>query len=544
MRKKRSISEKHKIANIFNKCLVNITNTLNIPEWKPQKGLTFQNLDIILDTFSSHPSVIQITEKTNKDVFSFRHVLPWETYRAILSVNQNKSTSGTIPTKVLRSLAEEICIPLTDCINSAILNEKFPSELKMAVVIPIFKKDDPFEKANCRPISLLLSLSKVYEKLIYQQLSTFFENKLSPLLCGFRSRYSTQHALLNLINKWHSCLDNSGVVGTILMDLSKAFDCLPHELILAKLHAYGVDIKSLKLLKDYLSNRTQRVKLDSTLSLWLKILLGVPQGSILSPLFFNIFLNEMLWFIQKTDICNFADDNIRYSCTKSVNDVMENLQSDLKIALKWFKDNQMMANPGKFPFMILSKNTINKSIVINNKMIESSKSVKLLGLTIDNKLNFGIHINNICKVASAKIKGLGRIRSRLNLSQAKILYKPFILSQFNYCCLVWMFCSKTLQNKINQIQKRALRIVYNEPNLNLDKLVELDKSTTIHIKNIITLLTEVYKTTRGENPIFMNKIFTQKKQYYNLRITNLLTFPKVIGSKYGTSTFVFRATQL
>ena len=94
-----------------------------MPELKPQKGLTFQNLDIILDTFSSHPSIIQIKEKTNKeDVFNFRHVIPWETYRAILNVNQNKSTSGTIPTKVLRSLAKEICIPLTDCINSAILN--------------------------------------------------------------------------------------------------------------------------------------------------------------------------------------------------------------------------------------------------------------------------------------------------------------------------------------------------------------------------------------------------------------------------------------
>ena len=190
------------------------------------------------------------------------------------------------------------------------------------------------------------------------------------------------------------------------MALSKAFDYLPHELILAKLHAYGVDIKSLKLLQDYLSNRTQRVKLDSSLSSWLKILLGVPQGSILGPLFFNIFLNDMLWFIEKNDTCNFANDNTRYSCAKSVNDVLENLQSDLKIALKWFQDNQMMANPGKFKFMILSINTINKSIVINNKTIESSKSVKLLGLTIDNNLNFGIHINNICKVASAKIKGL------------------------------------------------------------------------------------------------------------------------------------------
>ena len=208
------------------------------------------------------------------------------------------------------------------------------------------------------------------------------------------------------------------------------------------------------------------------------------------------------------------------------------------------KDNQMMAKPGRFQFRILSKNTINKSIAINNKTIESSKSVKLLGSTIGNKLNFGIHINDICKVAGTKIEGLGRISNRLNSSPAKILYNSVILSQSNYCCIAWMFCSKTLQNKINQIQKRALRIVYNEPNLNLDKLVELDEGTTIHIKNIIALLTEVYKTSRGENPIFMNKIFSQKKQYYSLRITNLINFPKVIGSENGTNTFVFRTTHL
>ena len=185
------------------------------------------------------------------------------------------------------------------------------------------------------------------------------------------------------------------MVGTILINLSKAFDCLPHELVLAKVHAYGVDIESLKLLQDCLSNRTQRVKLDSTFRSWLKILLVVPQGSILGPLLFNIFLNGMLWFGEKIEIFNFADDNTVYSCAKSVNDVIENLQSDLKIALKWFKNNQIMTNLGKFQFMILSKNTINKSIVIDNKTIESSRS-----------LSFGIHVNNICKVASGKIKGL------------------------------------------------------------------------------------------------------------------------------------------
>ena len=156
-------------------------------------------------------------------------------------------------------------------------------------------------------------------------------------------------------------------------------NCLPHQLVFAKLHVYGVDIKSLKSLQDYLFNRTQRAKLESTFSLWLKILLGVPEGSILGPLLFNFFLNDMLWFVEKTDICNFAEDNSIYSCAKSVNDVIENLQSDLKITLKWFKDNQMMVNPGNFQFMTLNKDTINQSIVIDNKTIELPKSVKLLG---------------------------------------------------------------------------------------------------------------------------------------------------------------------
>ena len=128
----------------------------------------------------------------------------------------------------------------------------------------------------------------------------------------------------------------------------------------------------------------------------------MPQGSILGSLLYNIFLNDLLWFIEKSEICNFADYNTISSCTKSISDVIENLQSDLKLALTWFKYNQMMANPGKFQFMILSKTEIYQSIDILNKNIASSTSVKLLGLTIGNKLNFDCHINDLCKVASAK----------------------------------------------------------------------------------------------------------------------------------------------
>ena len=138
----------------------------------------------------------------------------------------------------------------------------------MIDVIPILKKDTPFDEANYRPISLLPSLSKVYENIVHYQLNSFFEKKLSPLLCDFRSRY-TPHANLNLINKWQCCLDKSGVVGAFLTDFSKGLGCLSHKLILAKPYAYRVDMKNLELGQDYLSKYSQGFKLDSTFRSWL-----------------------------------------------------------------------------------------------------------------------------------------------------------------------------------------------------------------------------------------------------------------------------------
>ena len=131
-------------------------------------------------------------------------------------------------------------------------------------------------------------------------------------LCGFRKGYNTQYSLLNMLIKWQKCLDNSSVVGAILMDLSKAFDCLSHELLIAKLEAYGFGIESLKLIYIYLKHRHHRVRVESTYSAWLELLLGVPQGFILGPLLFNIFINDLLLFTGENDLCNFVDDNTSY----------------------------------------------------------------------------------------------------------------------------------------------------------------------------------------------------------------------------------------
>ena len=166
-----------------------------------------------------------------------------------------KTVSGPFSVKVVKRFSDILLPFILDCINCSIHDGIFPTELKCAEITPIHKKGDKTLTENYRPISKLTTFSKVFEKILFIQLSSYFQNIFSPLLCGFRRGHSTQHALMRLIATWRDTLDKGGKVGAVLMDLSKAFDTLPHDLLIAKLHAYGVDINSLLLIKDYLSNR-------------------------------------------------------------------------------------------------------------------------------------------------------------------------------------------------------------------------------------------------------------------------------------------------
>ena len=171
---------------------------------------------------------------------------------------------------------------------------------------PVFKKDSRTDKKNYRPVSILPNVSKIYERCLNKQLEEYFQALLCKYQCGFPKGYSVINALFPMTEKWRKSFEEGDTFGALLTDLSKAFDCLPHELLITKVHVYGVGIPSLKLLHSYLTKRKQRVKLNDTYSLWLEIIFGVPQGSILGPLLFNIFLCDLFQFFPDLDVTNYA----------------------------------------------------------------------------------------------------------------------------------------------------------------------------------------------------------------------------------------------
>ena len=330
--------------------------------------------------------------------------------------------------------------------------------LKRATITPIFKEGDPFSIENYRPFSILPTVSKVFEKIIAQQLRSFLECRFSNMLSGFRKGYSTQHALLRLLHKWQKALDSSNIVGTVLMDLSKAYDSLPHDQMIAKLAAYGLSYDSLLFIYNYLKHRQHRVKIGNQLSKFLCIILGIPQGSILGPLRFNLFINDLLFFAPDSEICNFADDNTLYTCAKSVDNVLSTLKDEVEDIIYWFEINSLAANPAKFQVMLLGAKEHISHFRIGNISVEIKDYVKLLGIHIDNKLRFNEYVDKKCQKASNKIKALRRIRPFLSFEAANSLCNAFIFSNFNYCPLIWMNFIKTNNLKIDKIQRRALSV--------------------------------------------------------------------------------------
>ena len=498
------ISDDSKISEILNNQYVNVVeiSTGSAPTNLGDFDLTNKEsikdyIAKIISHYDEHPSIKMIREqkqKQNIELPDFK--IPLATVEDINKIlkklNVKKSPGpGLILPELVKYVADIIDEPLKEIINEIISEHIFPDIAKIAHVTPGFKsgKKDRQDKVNYRPISGIGTFSKIIERYIEIKVNEYVESFLSIFISAYRKKYSTNNVLIRLIETWRVNLDNKKFVGAVLMDLSKAFDCVPHDLLIAKMHAYGFDLETLMLFFTYLKNRKQGVKVNNTIHSFMTMVSGVPQGSILGPMLFNLFINDITYFFEHSDLINYADDNTISAFGNTIKDLIKTLESESEIAINWLDVNDMIANPDKFQSIIINRHgkfdPVNQHILkFNDYEITSSNSVILLGMEIDDRLNFENHINNLVRKAAGQLNYLISKKHCLNQEAKQVLIQSFIMSNFNYCPLVWLFCSSKLKNKQECIQKRALRFLYNDYESDYEHLLSMSNKPSIEVRKL------------------------------------------------------------
>ena len=283
---------------------------------------------------------------------------------------------------------------------------------------------------------------------MFKQIEDFMENYFLKFQCGFRKGYSTQKCLIAFIEKRKYATDKGKSFGALLIEVSKTFDCLPHELLIAKLHAYDFSLAALTLVHSYLSNRKQRTKINASYSSWQEILFGVPQGSVLGPLLFNIFICDLFMMMDDINTANYADNKTPFVSGGTPLNFITSLENAAEKLFKWFVNNHTKANYNKC-FLLMSTLTP-IPIKVKDYIIKNSDNEKVLGVTVDTNLNFNCHLENKLKKESKKVQALARNTPYMSVPKRKLLMNYFFTSQLNYCPLTWMCHSRTINNKINR----------------------------------------------------------------------------------------------
>ena len=538
------VNDQEYVSNIFNDYYVHITKDIGQTD-KINYG---SGLSDIVARHKNKDSIKRIQDVIgNEKCFTFNSVSCEEICNKLLRLDCKKSTGyDNVPPKLVKLGAMQLCIPVTSLINRSIKSCLFPDLLKRAEVTPIYKKGDIMNKKNYRPVSVLPCMSKIFESVMVEQVTEYFSDIFSPYLSGFRKQHSCQSVLLHYVEKCKQALDSNKVYGALLTDLSKAFDCLPHCLLIAKLKAYGVCEKSCMLIATYLQERFQRVKIGNSKSEWLQLAKGCPQGSLMGPLAYNIFSNDLLLLLGDIcDIYNYADDNTPGCQGDSEMEVIQKLEAVASIMLEWFHLNYLQANPDKFQLILHGKS--NKASILNignNVKLEPLCDVRLLGVTIDAQLNFSKHVDTLCKKAGKQINVLHRMSRTLSQDAKFKLFETFVLSNFNFCPVVWHHCRMSDIRKIENVQKRALRMVYNDYESCYKDLRVRSKRPLLYIQRLRMIVLEMYKIYYDIGPIYLKEFVNKTECVYNTRNRNRVDIPICNTVTYGYNSFKYEGASL
>ena len=371
-----------------------------------------------------------------------------------------------ISNKVLKNIINPIAEILSYLFNLSFEKGLFPDCFKVSKVIPNFKSGSSLDMNNYRPISIIPSLSKILEKIVKLRLNSFLDkfNIITKHQFGFLKGRSTELALIKYFNDIYNNHNKDAQTLSTFIDFSKAFDSINHQILFDKMEVYGIRGLPLQWFKSYLSERKQYVQINRSTSSLNNISSGVPQGSVLGPLLFNLFINDIINSAPNSQFVVYADDTTVYNSSFHINDLFSEMNLTLDKINTWAFNNELLINTKKTKFMYFgnkNSNATEHALKIGSLDIEGVKSFKLLGVVIDERLDFKMHIDNVIKIINKNLGVINKIKFYFTKSSLLNLYYSLIFPHLYYCNIIWGPATKTFINKLYLLQKKFIRIVKN-----------------------------------------------------------------------------------
>ena len=466
------------------------------------------------------------------------HTSETEITKVIKSLKNTNSTGhDNFSIKFIKISYSILAPALAKIFNLAINAGIYPSNLKIAKVIPIFKKGDQTSINNYRPISILSPLNKIFEKILYSRLINYINkhNLLYKFQYGFRKKHSTEHALIELVDQIRLSMNNNQMTCGIFIDLSKAFDTVNHNILLQKLEYYGIRGTALSLFKSYLSDRKQYVQINKSKSKTLPITCGVPQGSVLGPLFFILFINDLPNCCPDGKTRLFADDTTIFFHSNSIDDIKTKGKTIMTQLTNWFKANKLTLNSDKSSFTIFRSSNKSNLILpdqINflDQCIKRAPEIKFLGVILDENLTFNQHINEICSKLKRLFHIFYNIRDYLNKQNIKTIYYALVYSRIKYGITVYGQACNTKIKRIQTLQNQLLKVLTGkEYRYSTDKLhseLELLKFSDIKEQEILTFVHNFFSNSLP--PVFSG-YFETLASNHNINTRNGGNLTRILG---------------